>query len=72
MSKLPKKKFGTYANKFIGIATATKQKNDKEYPISRDRIPIRREKRVCEKMYEPVYPPVIPDMMLLIPTVVSS
>mmetsp|Transcript_677 Transcript_677/g.1468 ORF Transcript_677/g.1468 Transcript_677/m.1468 type:complete len:85 (+) Transcript_677:371-625(+) len=71
-SRLPKKKLGTYDSTFMGITTNISERNAIVYPISLDLIPIRREKMVCEKMYDPVYPPVMPDMILLKPTVCSS
>ena len=41
-------------------------------PHARELVPVRKVKIVCEKMYEPVKPPVRPEMALERPTVTSS
>ena len=72
VSTAPKKSFGTYETMATG---ARKRRNCEEatkMPHARDRVPVRKVKRVCEKMYEPVKPPVTPESRLESPTVMSS
>ena len=41
-------------------------------PQTRERVPVRKVKIVCEKMYDPVKPPRRPESVFEMPTVMSS
>lgn len=58
----PRKNSGEISKTFTGETTTYTMIIIKSIPINRECTPVRYVKRVCEKMYEPVNPKVIPDI----------
>ena len=72
MRMAPKKAFGTYGSGDRGMATTISWMTKMTRVASRRRTRARMRKMVCEKMYDPLYPPRQPLMTLLNPTTCAT
>eukprot|EP00964_Phaeocystis_antarctica_P152473 scaffold120351_cov57-Phaeocystis_antarctica.AAC.2 len=72
VSTAPKKSLGTHETSEMGSTKRPSSTSTTTRPHTRELVPERKVKIVCEKMYEPVKPPVSPERALEMPTLMSS
>mmetsp|Transcript_35116 Transcript_35116/g.89136 ORF Transcript_35116/g.89136 Transcript_35116/m.89136 type:complete len:201 (+) Transcript_35116:282-884(+) len=72
VSTAPKKSLGTHETIEMGSTKRPSSTTMTTRPHTRELVPERKVKMVCEKMYEPVKPPESPESALEMPTLMSS